>query len=105
MSEALLLSVNFSTQEEAERVAGLVIEARLAACANIHAPCTAIYRWHGQVERAEEVPVLFKTRPMLEHRLRERITELHSYDLPVIESWRVAASEEVAAWIAAETTG
>lgn len=103
MSDIALLHATFADRAEAERVAEAVLAERLAACVNILAPCTSIYRWKGEIERAEEIPALFKTTPMLARRLRDRIAELHSYDLPVVETWPVAASAAVAGWVAAET--
>ena len=103
MSGLTLFYVTFATRADAERVAGTVLAERLAACINILAPCTSLYLWGGEAERAEEVPALFKTRPALAARLRERIAALHPYELPVIESWDAAATPEVAAWLAAET--
>lgn len=103
MSDVALLWSTFADRGEAERVAELVVTERLAACANILGACTSIYRWEGKVERGEEVPALFKTTPELAGRLRTRIAELHSYDLPVIEAWPAAASPSVLDWIARET--
>ncbi len=103
MSDVALLWSTFADAEEAERVAETVLTEKLAACVNILAPCTAIYRWQGKVERGSEVPALFKTRPMLARRLRDRIAALHSYDLPVIETWTAESSEAVSGWIAVET--
>ncbi|UYY59770.1 divalent-cation tolerance protein CutA [Sphingomonas sp. S2-65] len=99
MSDIALLHATFADRAEAERVARSVVEERLAACANILAPCLSIYRWHGDVETAEEVPVLFKTTPELAARLRARIAELHSYDMPVIEAWPAAAGSAVFKWV------
>lgn len=103
MSDIALLHATFASAEEAGRVAGMVVDERLAACANVLAPCTSIYRWKGEVERAVEVPVLFKTTPELASALHDRIAALHSYDLPVIETWPVAAADAVHAWVASET--
>lgn len=103
MSDTALLYATFASASEAERVAETILAEQLAACVNILAPCTSLYRWHGKVERNDEVPALFKTRPMLARRLRDRIAALHSYDLPVIEEWPVEAGEAVAGWIARET--
>jgi cytochrome c oxidase assembly protein subunit 15 len=103
VSDTALLYVTFPTAAEAEKVAETVLAERLAACVNILAPATSLYRWHGKTERNAEVPALFKTRPLLARRLRERIVALHSYDLPVIEEWPVSAGEAVTGWIARET--
>lgn len=103
MSDVALLYATFPSREAAEQVAEAVLAERLAACVNILAPCLSLFRWQGQVERAEETPALFKTRPDLADSLRARIAALHAYDLPVIEGWPVAAGDAVAGWIAEET--
>lgn len=103
LSDTALLYATFANAEEVERVAETVLAEKLAACVNILAPCTSIYRWEGKISHADEIPALFKTRPMLARRLRERIASLHSYDLPVIEQWTVETSEAVTGWIARET--
>lgn len=92
----------FADAAEAERIAETVIAERLAACANILAPCRSIYRWGGAVERADEVPALFKTARPTE--LVARIAALHSYDVPAIVVWPVeAAWPDYAAWVRAES--
>jgi periplasmic divalent cation tolerance protein len=103
MSDIALLYATFASQADAERVAETVLAEGLAACVNVLAPCTSIYRWKGETERADEVPALFKTRPMLAERLRARIEMLHPYELPVVEMWPVAASPAVSNWVTAET--
>lgn len=102
MSDVALLFSTFPSRVEAERVAETILAERLAACVNILAPCSSIYRWQGAIERGEEVPALFKTTPQLAERLRGRIAALHAYDLPTIESWPVSATAAVSDWVAAE---
>jgi periplasmic divalent cation tolerance protein len=90
----------FGSDEEARRIARQLVEERLAACANILAPCHSIYRWQGKIEEAAEVPVLFKTRADTANRLIERIGELHSYDVPAAVVWPVAeALPDYAQWV------
>lgn len=103
MSDIALLYVTFPSRGDAEAIAQTVLAERLAACVNILAPCSSIYRWQGKVEQDEEVPALFKTMPPLVDRLRTRIGALHPYDLPVIEAWPAGAGDKVSDWIAAET--
>lgn len=88
----------FADDAEAERIAATVVDERLAACANILAPCLSIYRWQGAVEYAREVPALFKTaRP---DALIARIAELHSYDVPAAVAWTAAiAHPPFAEWV------
>jgi periplasmic divalent cation tolerance protein len=79
----------FANAEEAERIARTVVEERLAACANILTPCKSLYRWHGRIEMAEEVPAIFKTHHWATDALMERIAALHSYDVPCIAAWPI----------------
>jgi periplasmic divalent cation tolerance protein len=92
----------FADASEAERIAATVVEERLAACANILAPCRSIYRWQGKIERAEEVPALFKSAQP--EALIARIAELHSYDVPAAVAWPVTAAHPAyAEWVSAES--
>ncbi len=62
-----------------------VVEARLAACANVlGAPVQSIYRWKGKVETAKEVLVLVKSTRKRFSALEREIRRLHSYDTPEI---------------------
>jgi periplasmic divalent cation tolerance protein len=88
----------FADAAEAERIAETVVTERLAACANILGPCRSIYRWQGAIERAEEVPALFKTAQP--DALIARIAELHSYDVPAAVAWPISqAHAPYADWV------
>lgn len=93
-----LLRVTFATAEEAERAARTIVDERLAACANIE-PCRSVYRWHGRVEQADEVVVVFKTLAGLAADLAKRLHALHSYEQPVVEWWTIEAEFAVAQWV------
>jgi periplasmic divalent cation tolerance protein len=80
----------FADASEAGRIGRLVVEERLAACVNILAPCSSIYRWEGKIETAAEVPALFKTTMEAADRLIARIAELHSYANPSLAVWPIA---------------
>lgn len=84
MDEIIEVQVNCASQDEAERIAEAVVDERLAACANIHGPIRSLYHWGGRVERAEEVPLVLKTRAALFEPLAARIAALHSYEVPGI---------------------
>ncbi len=103
MSDVALVHATFADAAEAERIGADMVAAQLAACVNLLGPCTAIYRWQGAVERGEEHRALFKTTPELARELADAIAAAHSYDLPVIEIWPVAAGDAVTGWVRAET--
>jgi periplasmic divalent cation tolerance protein len=92
MTDIVTVYATFADAAEAERIARLLVEERLAACANILGPCRSIYRWQGQVEEAGEVPAIFKTRAGVAQRLIDRLAELHSYELPAAVVWPIASA-------------
>jgi periplasmic divalent cation tolerance protein len=102
--DALLVLTNLPDREAADALAAHLVDARLAACVNILAPCRSVYRWQGQAESAEEVPVLIKTTaaryPALEAAIRQR----HPYELPEIVAVPIAHGlPGYLAWVATET--
>lgn len=103
MSDIVSVYAIFADDAEARRIARTVVEERLAACANILGPCHSVYRWQGEVEEADEVPAIFKTRSDVAARLIARIAELHSYDVPAATVWPIAeALPDYARWVAEE---
>jgi periplasmic divalent cation tolerance protein len=66
----------FGSAAEAQVISRAVVEERLAACANILAPCRSIYRWQGSMQEDERVPALFKTRADTADTLIARIAAL-----------------------------
>ncbi len=68
----------------AEKIAHALIERRLAACVNILAECTSVYRWQGKIESTGEVPLLIKTRAAIYDEVEALVKSLHPYELPEI---------------------
>jgi periplasmic divalent cation tolerance protein len=82
--EVLLVLTNLPDRDSAQRVAQALIENRAAACVNILAECSSIYRWQGKTEMASEVPLLIKTTRAAYPRLEAVIRANHPYELPEI---------------------
>ncbi|MEO3955347.1 divalent-cation tolerance protein CutA [Chromobacterium piscinae] len=81
---------NAPDEETAERIATTLVAEQLAACVNILGPCRSVYRWQGAVERAEEIPLLIKTRVDAYPQLEARLAALHPYEVPEIVALPVA---------------
>jgi periplasmic divalent cation tolerance protein len=95
----MVLSACAST-EEALRIARIVVNEGLAACAQVQSPMTSIYRWQGTVEESQEVMVFCKTTHELYPKLETRITELHSCDTPEIVALPITrASAKYLDWL------
>ena len=82
--DALLVLNTLPDRPQALALAGKLVERRLAACVNVLAECTSVYRWQGRIETAAEVPVLIKTTTARYAELEQAIRELHPYELPEI---------------------
>lgn len=84
MSSPVILYMTAATHDEAARIGRALVEEQLAACVNVLAPMTSLYRWEGAVQQEQEVPFLAKTRRELVEAIIARVTALHSYDCPCI---------------------
>jgi periplasmic divalent cation tolerance protein len=71
-------------REVANKIAHALIERKLAACVNILAECTSVYRWQGAIETTGEVPLLIKTRAAIYDEVEAVVKSLHPYELPEI---------------------
>jgi periplasmic divalent cation tolerance protein len=80
----LLVMTTVPDLDTGERLARLLVEARLAACVNIIAGVTSIYRWQGAVEQASEYQLLIKTSARRYHAVEEALRAHHPYETPEI---------------------
>jgi periplasmic divalent cation tolerance protein len=68
----------------ASSLARTLVEARLAACANLIPGVRSIYRWKDEICDDGEWLVLFKTTEARLQSLREKIIDMHPYDCPEV---------------------
>lgn len=100
MSNARIVLTTAGSQEEARKIAGALVERKLAACVNIVPQIESVYRWQGKVESATEWLLIVKTQVESFVRVRDAIKELHSYELPECIMIPVeGGSEEYLKWI------
>ena len=71
-------------EEEAVDLAKTLVEERLVACVNLVPGLRSIYWWQGKVEDEPEVLCIMKTRSNLFESLKDRVRELHSYEVEEI---------------------
>lgn len=96
---------NLPDSESAFNLARTLLRANLAACVNVLAPATSLYRWEGRLEEASEVPVLIKSTRERYAELERAIVEAHPYDLPEIVVLPVEAGlPAYLGWVQSECT-
>ena len=80
------------SRSEAEQLARLALDHRLAACAQVEGPVTSFYWWQAKLERNEEWRVMFKATPEQLSLLETRILASHPYEIP---EWSAVRAEHV----------
>lgn len=102
-TEFVVISTTTDSRSKAEKLAGLIVNNRLAACVQIM-PVRSIYRWKGNIEKASEYLILSKTRAALADKLTAFIRKNHSYEVPEIIVTSIRGGlKEYLAWIDKET--
>lgn len=102
--DSLLILTNLPDAASAENLARALVEARAAACVNVLAPCRSIYRWQGEVEAAEEVPLLIKTTAVNYAHVEAIVRARHPYEVPELLATPITNGlPAYLAWLATET--
>lgn len=104
MTDKIVVFTTCGSEDEARSLASTLIEKHLAACVNITAPVTSVYRWKGVVEEAKEWLLIIKTRREKFEDVRVLLEAAHSYELPEVLALPVVeGSPTYLAWLDAET--
>jgi periplasmic divalent cation tolerance protein len=82
MTDKRIVLSTAGSEQEAHKIAHILVKRRLAACVNIVPQVQSIYRWKGEIESAQEWLLLIKTRADKFPAVRDAIGELHSYEVP-----------------------
>lgn len=79
-----LIYCSTSNIDEARMIAQRLLEEKLVACVNIIPTVESMYRWKGLIETEKETVLFIKTINEKVDATVNRITQLHSYDVPEI---------------------
>lgn len=102
--DAVFVYVTAGSREAALGLGRALVEARLAACANVIPGMRSVYRWRGAIEEADEAVLIVKTRRALVDALTAKVRALHDYDCPCVVALPVIGGNPAFLdWIAAET--
>jgi periplasmic divalent cation tolerance protein len=101
----IVVMVTTANEEEAVRIGRALVEAKLAACANIVPRVRSLYRWEGRLADEQETLMVLKSRVELFGSLEQEIVRLHSYSVPEILAIPITAgSAKYLNWIRDETS-
>jgi periplasmic divalent cation tolerance protein len=106
VADVVIVLTTVPVGDLAETVARALVEDHLAACVNLYAPMTSVYRWDGRVTSDLERQLVVKTTADRIEAIRVRLAQLHPYELPEFLVCPVMnGSDQYLAWVRSETAG
>ena len=100
MTNKLVVFSTCGSAEEAEKLARMLLEARLAACVNVLMQVQSYYWWEGKIEHSAECLLVIKTSQDLFSDLVLKLEAAHSYLVPEVLALPVlAASPKYLDWL------
>lgn len=94
-----LVVLSTCPEAEATDLARTLLEERLVACVNLSG-VTSLYTWQGDIQEDAETLLVMKTTRERWPGLRDRIVELHSYDVPEVLALPVGdGNDDYLAWL------
>ncbi len=105
MEDIIVVMVTAATESHGLEIGRSLIEEKLAACVNLIKGLRSLYMWEGRLSDDQEILMLIKTRRSLFPKLKDRVIELHTYEVPEIIALPVVeGSSSYLKWVA-EMTG
>ena len=102
--EPRFVYVTCKDEAEAMVVGKGVVEARLAACANVLPGMKSVYWWEGKLVEDTECVLVMKSRLELMPELIEKVKQLHSYTVPCVVALPILeGNADYLRWIGDET--
>lgn len=103
MKKIIIISTTLEKSDDAERIAGLLLDCKLIACAQISGPITSLYRWKGVTTSATEFSLSLKTAGAHTAKVKKILHQEHPYELPEIIVQEIEhSSKEYSRWVYGE---
>ena len=91
--KAIIVQTTCSSKEEAKNIAKILIEEKLAACVQL-SEIESLYNWKEKFCSDNETLLNIKTRKKHFKKIKSKIKELHSYDVPEIIQLDISKSSK-----------
>lgn len=98
--EYRMVYITCKDREQALAIGRLLVESRLAACANIIDSMTSLYWWEGELVEDQETILITKNIEAL----TQLVADTHSYEVPCVVALPILAGNPAYLdWITTET--
>ena len=81
-AEVVIVYTTFPGDGDPGAFSRVLVSERLAACVMTQTGLTSVYRWQNDVEEATEYQLMIKTTVDRVGQLKQRVGELHPYEVP-----------------------
>jgi len=99
----VVVLITTATEEEAHRIAKLLLDQRKAACVNIVPRVDSLFRWHDKLDSVQENLLIVKTRASVLPEIVKIVKGAHSYEVPqIIALPIISGNEDYLKWIDSE---
>jgi periplasmic divalent cation tolerance protein len=99
MNELKIILTTIDNEQKAEEISNTLLKLKLAACINM-IPTKSRYWWKSKIEKNNELTLVIKTTKDLVDKTTEKIKQIHTYELPVIEVINIEkVNEGVNEWV------
>ncbi len=99
-TDRIIVLITVGSEEEARKIAELLIKEKKAACVNIVPGVDSLFRWKGKIDSARESLLLVKTRASLFPEIISLVKEAHSYEVPeIIALPIIGGSQDYLKWL------
>ena len=102
--DVLSVTTTVGSRSDADTLARLLLQRRLAACVQVEEGLTSFYRWQGKDCADAEVRLTIKTLPGCREALHAFLGEHHPYDVPQFLALTMQASDEYFEWVRSEVS-
>jgi len=100
-----MLYITAGSRDEAKKIGRALVEARLAACANVIDGMDSVYWWEGKLTEDREAVLIVKTRADLVPAVTAKVKALHSYSVPCVVALPILdGNPDYLDWVASEAT-
>jgi periplasmic divalent cation tolerance protein len=101
MTEYIQVLTTLESRDDAEKIARVLVEKRIAACVQIMGPLTSFFQWQGKLDSAEEYLCVIKSRSDLFQEMETIIKSMHPYEVPEILATPITkGNKDYLSWLA-----
>jgi periplasmic divalent cation tolerance protein len=99
-TDKIVVLITSPNEEEAHKIAELLVKGRKAACVNIVPRVDSLFWWQGKLDAAQESLLIVKTKASKLKDIAELVKQAHSYEVPeIIALPIIGGSEDYLNWL------